>query len=772
MNQASSSTAKFSASLKTIAANIGIMLAVNVAIKAAAKLWDTLNITVEEQEQKINELKSSYEGLKSEYDELSQKQDVTDAEKRRLEYLERRLELDERILKAEQAQLFKEKTGNKFTDLFDKDNLQTQYLGEMNIRNSDGYAGQKFKYNNRTDDISKVREQISEWKDLQATVEEGSKAWDEYQKRIDNAQNKETKYIDQLSEQENQLTINLGKYADNIEFLQSQLDSGDLTEDQTATAKEQLAEWQKMYDQVELMITEIQKLNGTYEETKEVIEDVVDESEKLTEEAVPQWDYSTTITQLDDIKEKLDVLDKSFAKLYDKDGSIGFEDISSINEAFSEVDGIEDYIKEIQEAGQDTEKVADAFSRLTAAYLDHTGILNNVTYENKELIASMLEEMGIANAEDIVLAALGQTTEVVAIQKQFLTEKGYELANATVEEINQFIKEVSASEEVKRALAQLTLEKMDFNNNPITTSADIDNLIALANTAGASAEALVRLNEIKKAPNSARAKSILENMDWGFTKLNAADFKVSTSSSKYKPQYKGGSSTRSSIKSAQKEASKAAEEAKNEFEELVDFFEQRVKVLDNALSFLKTNLDNVTGTFAKNKLVDAELGITEEKFKNYSDALNMYTQKANEALAKLPADIAAKVKDGAVDLTTFIGDGNEEVVEAVKDYENWADKVADCKQELAELKTAIRELELEKFNNIVEDFTNQFDIREDGKDLISKQISLLEEAGQLIGDSFFTTQIDQSKKQLELLEAEKAQLVNQMSSAIGSGRVN
>lgn len=110
-------------------------------------------------------------------------------------------------------------------------------------------------------------------------------------------------------------------------------------------------------------------------------------------------------------------------------------------------------------------------------------------------------------------------------------------------------------------------------------------------------------------------------------------------------------------------------------------------------------------------------------------------------------------------------------MEAIKDYEQWADKVADCKQELAELRTAIRQLELDKFNNIMEEFQNQFDLHEDGKGLISKQIDLLKEAGQLIGESFFTSQIDQSKKQLELLEEEKAQLAGQMNSAIGSGRV-
>lgn len=216
----------------------------------------------------------------------------------------------------------------------------------------------------------------------------------------------------------------------------------------------------------------------------------------------------------------------------------------------------------------------------------------------------------------------------------------------------------------------------------------------------------------------------------------------------------------------------SASSAKSEFAETIDFFKRRIEILNDVLSLLKTNLDNVSGSFAKNKLVDAELGITEEKINNYTDALSMYTQKANEALSKLPSDIATKVKDGAVALTDFIGDGNKDVVEAIKEYESWKDTISDCQQSLSELKKEIRQLELEKFNNVISDFESQFNLRDNSKDLISRQVELLKEAGELIGESYYKVQIDQSQKQLELLENEKAQLVNQMSSAIGSGRVN
>lgn len=254
--------------------------------------------------------------------------------------------------------------------------------------------------------------------------------------------------------------------------------------------------------------------------------------------------------------------------------------------------------------------------------------------------------------------------------------------------------------------------------------------------------------------------------------IELEDFHFGSTDAAKDRKYSPGSDITNNYENALDRIKGATSAAKSDFSETIDFFERRIEVLDDALSHLKSTLDNVTGSFGKNNLIDSELGITEEKFKNYTDALSMYTQKANEAFSKIPADIASKVKDGAVALTDFIGDGNKDVVEAIKDYESWADKVADCKQELAGLQKEIRQLELERFNNIMDDFKNQFDLRDDSKNLISKQIDLLKETGELIGESFFTAQIDQSKKQLELLENEKAQLVNQMSSAISSGRVN
>lgn len=500
----------------------------------------------------------------------------------------------------------------------------------------------------------------------------------------------------------------------------------------------------------------------------------------------PKWDYSTTIENLDAVKQKLSVLDQSFAKLFDNE-QIGFEDLSSIHEAFSDLGDIDDYIKRIQEAGQDTEQVSQIFGELTGAYLDHIGVLSNVTEENKELIISMLEEMGIANAEEIVLAQLSAQTEMLALQKQFAAEKGYELANASLAEAAEFINEANASEITRQALAQLALEKINTNNQQINTSGDIDNVIALANAAGASTLAIAKLKEAKAILNSESNGSIgwlrqyenaqatiesIENgtFDFGYKKLDPNQFKV-TSNTQYTPKYTGGSNTSNAVSQAQEDAQKAITETESQFEETFDFFERRVQVLTDAFENLEKGMENVIGADAKNTLLSSQIGILDEEINNYTDALAMYRQKAKEALSGLDSDLQNKIINGAVSITDFVGDGSEEVLEAMKAYEGWADNVAECTQKLEELKTQIRQLELQKFNNIVQDFSDQFDIYDDSIDLIDKQIDLLEEAGELIGESYYNQKIAQSEKQLNMLEKEKASLVNQLNASLAAGKI-
>lgn len=481
------------------------------------------------------------------------------------------------------------------------------------------------------------------------------------------------------------------------------------------------------------------------------------------------------------------------------------DSIQAINKAASDMGESIDW-ETISTSGNPLQAIQDAIESVSKTYADSVlsgaGIdadskfgqmLANIvqeSYKSESALSSLNTQIdslqsAYNNLTDIVTAynetgyiTFDQLQTLLAMEPQYLSclvgengqlqlnqESMLALANQRLNDA-----EAQAVQQAITELGQLALqdEKTAVEENAQAFSNAVNDLAAyneeLAGTIGEASIASSVIHDLNTAINGAEAQgasdvqigTVLDNLNTKLQLIRNTRLNLGKSMG----NIVGGKTSPS-----------ASSSAKSEFEETVDFFKQRVEVLDDALSHLDTTLDNVAGSFGKNSLIDAELGINEEKFNNYTDALSMYTQKANEAFSKIPADIASRVKDGAVALTDFIGDSNKDVAEAIKEYESWADKVADCKQELAELQKEIRQLELEKFNNIMDDFENQFNLRGDSKDLISKQIALFKEAGELIGESFYTAQIDQSQKQLALLENEKAQLVNQMSSAISSGKI-
>lgn len=95
--------------------------------------------------------------------------------------------------------------------------------------------------------------------------------------------------------------------------------------------------------------------------------------------------------------------------------------------------------------------------------------------------------------------------------------------------------------------------------------------------------------------------------------------------------------------------------------------------------------------------------------------------------------------------------------------------ILDCKTAIEEFNNEIKQLEVDKFDRIANHYNDLCDSLNSSNDLISKQIGLLEEAGELVGASYYTTQIDQLKKQLNLLDQEKKSLSDQLNTSVSSG---
>lgn len=124
MKKAGISTNKFSSSLANIAANIGIMLAINIAIQAATKIWDEFNTTVEEAQADLDETQSVIADLETQIKELESidANALTQGQKDKLENLKEQLEVQKQLEEIEKRRIARETVGaGNWADIFDED---------------------------------------------------------------------------------------------------------------------------------------------------------------------------------------------------------------------------------------------------------------------------------------------------------------------------------------------------------------------------------------------------------------------------------------------------------------------------------------------------------------------------------------------------------------------------------------------------------------------------------------------------------------------------
>lgn len=151
------------------------------------------------------------------------------------------------------------------------------------------------------------------------------------------------------------------------------------------------------------------------------------------------------------------------------------------------------------------EQVQQSFNELATAYFYSTDTLEHLNSVTADSIIKQLEEMGVQNAQEVVLEALTGKTEELIVQKEYLAQTGQMLSEVTDAEATAFILEQIEAGNCGQALALLQLKKMLVNGTLLDTSADINNILALAQAAGVATEALGRLQSLQMQFDNAKA---------------------------------------------------------------------------------------------------------------------------------------------------------------------------------------------------------------------------------------------------------------------------
>lgn len=229
-----------------------------------------------------------------------------------------------------------------------------------------------------------------------------------------------------------------------------------------------------------------------------------------------------------------------------------------------------------------------------------------------------------------------------------------------------------------------------------------------------------------------------------------------------------------SLSNAADSLSDAAEDlsdATDEFEEVFDWIEVRLQKIDETIDLLNAQLDNTVGYSAQNSIIDQLLGVSNTKMSNLQAGLQEYANYASKLLAEIPAQYQEAAQDGAIAITEFAGEADEATVDAINNYRDWADKVADLTKQIEELRTEIASLAKQKFDNVSNEYDNVIKLIEDATDKLDAQVDLMEDRGYVAAKQYYESMMENTKQQSAELQKEKVALQDVLDQQVKLGNI-
>lgn len=490
--------------------------------------------------------------------------------------------------------------------------------------------------------------------------------------------------------------------------------------------------------------------------------------------------YEESLSKVEGLSKGLkDILDEIYADVLNKEDF----DWSTIlnNDDFTETSGsmenvteeyktvYDDFIRTVSNNSKDIDACQDSFDRLATAYIQNSGALNNLTEETKQATITMLEEMGIENAEEVVTATLARNKEELALQNTLLSNTTSDLSSVTAAEIQSLMDEGTISQDTAQKMAGYALEKQLCNVNTINTAADCQNIIRLAQVAGASVEALQKLEALKQrlAENPIMANSMRANITSKIKEI-VGEVNASMNVTVDVPQavYKGATATKKAQEDATKSASDTASDIKNQIEAYLNYLE---KSLDSGKIDYQTYCNTV-----KNYLDDMHKS-GKISAKDYFDYIEKALEKQKSVLDKVLSAVVKRFEkemDRIQEKIDSIESENDLLNSNLSDMDsalNAVDKVYDTEIDRIQaiidgLKDANderdRALALEKAKYQLEKAYNNRIIKQyiDGKGYVySADFEAIRDAQKSYDDAELDLKTEELSKQVSELEKFKAQ---------------
>ncbi len=416
---------------------------------------------------------------------------------------------------------------------------------------------------------------------------------------------------------------------------------------------------------------------------------------------------SDKIAGLSSLKEGMGNLGEAYHALTEDPEGLTFDNYSSLSQTFGDLDSFENFISVISNSASSIQEIQESFNGLTEEYIKQQGIMEDLNLSNADFVANQLTELGILNANEMVLAALGLTQEQYAQIKDVSNAHGINLVNITAAEIDALSKENIISSDAQQALYTYALQKALANENSLNTSADIDNLSALISALGGANSALktysyaLSANQLSPETMEQLRQNALDEIAAARNSVYTKPPKVTSPIIDYSKEGNFLKSFKDNAKSVADTAKNtadtvkdAADEAKKALDELIKKFDELGKGHNLRLSLFTDRDDKIQDAI---KLQESQGNLVgksfyEELINSQNKQIQILTQKRSD----LESFLNDSVSSGQIEV------GTEQWFKMTQAVEDTKDEIMKCTTNVEDFQNKINELHWEQFDKFID----------------------------------------------------------------------
>lgn len=212
-------------------------------------------------------------------------------------------------------------------------------------------------------------------------------------------------------------------------------------------------------------------------------------------------------------------------------------------------------------------------------------------------------------------------------------------------------------------------------------------------------------------------------------------------------------------------------DATEEFKEVFDWFEVKLEEINELLDLWGAQLENIVDISGKGAKIDDIIDKNKYKLDILAQGLKLYEDYTNQLLTDIPAQYREAAKNGKIAIETFAGDAGEKTLEAINNYRDWAQKVADVKQQMEELTQTIADLAKQKFDIIDEGYGNKITLMELQIDRLKDSVQLIEDKGNIATSQYYDAMTNITSDRINKLQEEHKLLQKSLNESVEAGDI-